>query len=187
MHKVVTGLQEVRNSAWETIKTSDQKVEIGWDKKCFLGRWSLLSGRRSLTRSYEGWSNIEVWLYFEFDGKLFSNFVWFLFQPIISAFFVPRLFSPAYSRSFDYRRLVEGDPCTNDNGRYMRINMDECRENKNSQMECPAMADYQTRKHSSTRKLAGFLMLFYCSQSLSISKLFSNGKNLRAENFISYY
>ena len=94
MHQVVTGLQEVRNSAWETIKTSDQKVEIGWDKKCFLGRWSLLSGRRSLTRSYEGWSNIEVWLYFEFDGKLFSNFVWFLFQPIISAFFVPRLFSP---------------------------------------------------------------------------------------------
>ena len=94
MHQVVTGLQEVRNSAWETIKTSDQKVEIGWDKKCFLGRWSLLSGRRSLTTSYEGWSNIEVWLYFEFDGKLFSNFVWFLFQPIISAFFVPRLFSP---------------------------------------------------------------------------------------------
>ena len=35
-----------------------------------------------------------VGLYFEFDGKLFSNFVWFLFQLIISAFFVPRLFSP---------------------------------------------------------------------------------------------
>ena len=51
-------------------------------------------GRLSLTRSYEGWSNIEVWLYFEFEGKLFSNFVWFLLQLILSAFFVPRLFSP---------------------------------------------------------------------------------------------
>ena len=30
----------------------------------------------------------------EFEGKLFSNFVWFLFQLILSAFFVPRLFSP---------------------------------------------------------------------------------------------
>ena len=93
----------------------------------------------------------------------------------------------AYSRSFDYREPVEGDPCTNYDGRYMRINTDECRENINSQMECPAMADGETRGNSGTRKLAGFLMLFYCSQSLSISKLFSNGKNLRAENFISYY
>ena len=50
-------------------------------------------GRRSLTRSYEGYSHIEVWLYFEFEGKLFSNFVRFLFQLILSAFFVPRLFS----------------------------------------------------------------------------------------------
>ncbi|CAH3184754.1 unnamed protein product [Porites evermanni] len=56
----------------------------------------------------------------------------------------------AYSRSFNYRRPVEGDPCTNYDGRYMRINMDECRENKNSQMECPAMADGETRRNSST-------------------------------------
>ena len=50
--------------------------------------------RRSITRSYEGWSNIGVWLYFEFEGKLFSNFVWFLIQLILSAFFVPRLLLP---------------------------------------------------------------------------------------------
>ena len=61
----------------------------------------------------------------------------------------------AYSRSFDYRRPVEGDPCTNYDGRYMRINMDECRENINSQMECPAMADGETRRNSGTRKLIG--------------------------------
>ena len=79
-----------------------------------------------------------------------------------------------YSRSvsYIYRERTEGDRCTNYDGRYMRINMDKCRENKNSQMECPAMADGETSSDSSTRKLAGFLMLFYCSQSLSISKLF---------------
>ena len=101
----------------------------------------------------------------------------------------------AYSRSFDYREPVEGDPCTNYAGRYMRINTDECRENINSQMECPAMADGETRGNSGTRKLAGFLMLFYCSQSLAspnyfqtekiceqkISYLITNGPSIRAE------
>ena len=54
----------------------------------------------------------------------------------------------------------------------MKINMDKC-ENKNSQMECSAMADGETSSDSRTGKLAGFLDLsFYCSQSLSILKLF---------------
>ena len=69
--------------------------------------------------------------------------------------------------------------------RYMIIT-DKC-ENKNSQRECSAMANGETSRNSSTRKLAGFLMLFYCSQLLSISKLFYNGKNLQAEKFIFYY
>ena len=88
-----------------------------------------------------------------------------------------------YSRSFDYREPVEGDPCTNYDGRYMRINMDECRENINSQMECPAMADGKTRGNSGTRKLAGFLMLFYCSQSLSISKIILKRKKFTSRKF----
>ena len=84
-----------------------------------------------------------------------------------------------YSRPFDSlprsQLIYDGSWCTNDKAvdRYMRINMDEqCRENKNSQMECPAMADGTTSSDSSTGKLAGFLMSFYCAQSLSISKLF---------------
>ena len=74
--------------------------------------------------------------------------------------------------SFSYIELEnDGSGCTTNSDRYMRINVGKC-ENKNSQMECPAMADGETIGNSSTRKLAGFLMLFYCSQSLSISKLF---------------
>ena len=97
-----------------------------------------------------------------------------------------------YSRPSDPRLLSfsyiddDGSGCTTNSGRYMRINVGKC-ENKDSQMECPAMADGETNRNPNTRKLPGFLMLFYCSQSLSISKLFYNGKNLQAENFISYY
>ena len=83
-----------------------------------------------------------------------------------------------YSRPSDSLTLSlsyikdDGSGCT-DKDRYMRINVDkQCRENKNSQMECPAMADGATSSDSSTGKLAGFLMSFYCAQSLSISKLF---------------
>ena len=78
-----------------------------------------------------------------------------------------------YSSHFSYREPLEGvdDGCKYD-GRYMRINVNECHENNNSQMECPAMADSETSSDSRTGKLAGFLMLFYCSQSLSTSKLF---------------
>ena len=79
-----------------------------------------------------------------------------------------------YSSRFIYegfgsKGAVSG--CTDD-GRYMRINMDKCRLNKNSRMECPAMADVETSSDPNTSKLAGFLMSFYCSQSPSISKLF---------------
>ena len=35
--------------------------------------------------------------------------------------------------------------------------MGKCRENKDSQMECPAMADWGTSNDSSAGKLAGFL------------------------------
>ena len=89
--------------------------------------------------------------------------------------------------SFSYIELDnDGSGCTTNSDRYMKINVGKC-ENKDSQMECPAMADGETNTDPNTRKLPGFLMLFYCSQSLSISKLFYNGKNLQAEKFIFYY
>ena len=78
--------------------------------------------------------------------------------------------SDSRSRSFSYIE-DDGSGCTNNGDRYMRINTGKC-ENKNSRMECPAMADGETSTDSNTSKLAGFLMLFYYSQSLSISKLF---------------
>ena len=53
---------------------------------------------------------------------------------------------------FSSKGAVSG--CTDD-GRYMRINMDKCRLNKNSRMECPAMADVETSSDPNTSKLAG--------------------------------
>ena len=68
-----------------------------------------------------------------------------------------------YSRPSDSRPLSfiyiedDGSGCTTNSDRYMRINMGKCRENKDSQMECPAMADWGTSSDSSAGKLAGFL------------------------------
>ena len=68
-----------------------------------------------------------------------------------------------YSRPSDSRPLSfiyiedDGSWCTTNSDRYMRINMGKCRENKDSQMECPAMADWGTSNDSSAGKLAGFL------------------------------
>ena len=106
-----------------------------------------------------------------------------LLQTVFVFLFTVEVYSS--SRSFSYID-DDGSGCTNNEDRYMRINMAKC-ENKNSRRECPAMANGETRSKLNTRKLAGFLMLFYCSQSLSISKLFNNGKNLQAEKFIFYY
>ena len=92
---------------------------------------------------------------------------------------------PRTHGSFSYIE-DDGSGCTNSADRYMRINKAKC-ENKNSRRECPALADWPTSNDSSTRKFGGFLDVFYCSLSLSISKLFNNEKNLQAEKFIFYY
>ena len=52
---------------------------------------------------------------------------------------------------------MSNDSRGNDDGRYVRINLKECRENKNSRNECPAFADGETSNNSNTSKLAGFL------------------------------
>ena len=97
-----------------------------------------------------------------------------------------------YSRPSDSRPLSfiyiedDGSGCT-DKDRYMRINMGKCRENKDSQMECPAMADWGTNSDSSAGKLAGFLDVVLLLSATFYLKIILKGKNLQAENFIFYY
>ena len=64
---------------------------------------------------------------------------------------------------------------------YIGINMDKC-ENKNSQMECSAMANGETRSNLNTRKLAGFLMLFYCSVTFHL-KIIIKRKTFTSRKF----
>ena len=56
-----------------------------------------------------------------------------------------------------YEGARSNDRRCNYDGRYVRINLKECRENNNSRNECPAFADDETSKNSNTSKLAGFL------------------------------
>ena len=58
----------------------------------------------------------------------------------------------------------------------MRINMGKCRENKDSQMECPAMADWGTSNDSSAGKLAGFLDVVLLLSATFYLKIILKGK-----------
>ena len=62
-----------------------------------------------------------------------------------------------YSLRLIYEGARSNHRRCNYDGRYVRINLKECRENKNSRNECPAFADDETSKNSNTSKLAGFL------------------------------
>ena len=62
-----------------------------------------------------------------------------------------------YSLRLIYEGARSNDSRCNYDGRYVRINLKECRENNNSRNECPAFADGETRTNSNTSKLAGFL------------------------------
>ena len=62
-----------------------------------------------------------------------------------------------YSLRLIYEGARSNDRRCNYDGRYVRINLKECRENNNSRNECPAFADDETSKNSNTSKLAGFL------------------------------
>ena len=62
-----------------------------------------------------------------------------------------------YSLRLIYEGARSNDSRCNYDGRYVRINLKECRENNNSRNECPAFADDETSKNSNTSKLAGFL------------------------------
>ena len=62
-----------------------------------------------------------------------------------------------YSLRLIYEGARSNDRRCNYDGRYVRINLKECRENNNSRNECPAFADDETSKNSNTSKSAGFL------------------------------
>ena len=62
-----------------------------------------------------------------------------------------------YSLRLIYEGARSNDRRCNYDGRYVRINLKECRENNNSRNECPAFADDETSKNFNTSKLAGFL------------------------------
>ena len=94
-----------------------------------------------------------------------------------------------YSRPSDSRPLSfiyiedDGSGCTTNSDRYMRINMGKCRENKDSQMECPAMADWGTSSDSSAGKLLGFLDVVLLLSATFYLKIILKGKKFTSRKF----
>ena len=85
-----------------------------------------------------------------------------------------------YSLSLIYNG-TKSTKCNYD-GRYVRINMEEC-ENINSRNKCEAMADWETSSDSSTSKLTGFLdVVLLLSATFYLKNYFKT-----AENFKFYY
>ncbi|CAH3172928.1 unnamed protein product, partial [Porites lobata] len=64
--------------------------------------------------------------------------------------FVVLFAEEVYSLRLIYEGARSNDRRCNYDGRYVRINLKECRENNNSRNECPAFADGETSKNSST-------------------------------------
>ena len=137
--------------------------------------------RWSLTRSEGGLTVLGVWgVYFLtlFDFCFNLSYLLSLFLDCFRLFvYWGSILSPT-----EFLLCWFWAPCDS----YIEINMDKC-ENKNSQMECSAIANGETSSNPNTRKLA---VSWCCSTALSqfpSQNYFKTEKNLQAENFIFYY
>ena len=199
MYQVVTGLQEIKYNGKHLAKKWSKSLTRGsnhWEltgTKSFSRQVVASNRRRSLTRSYEGWSRTEVWRYFEFEGKLSSNLVWFLFQLIISAFFVPRLFSPVcllWKHTLAVLIIVSPwrvIPAQIMMGVIWELTWTNVVKIKTRRWNAQR---WRMAKRKETQAHVSWRVSWCCSTALShfpSQNYFKTEKNLQAENFIFYY